>query len=57
MWKGDQNNRLVGIVAKAREKAAIVRVGQFSVSCSTVRDEGRACLHQSDTGRSPAGWQ
>lgn len=39
---------MVGIVAKPREKAAIAKVRQFTVPCSTVRDEGRACLHQAD---------
>lgn len=56
-WKGDQNNRLLGIVAKPREKAAIARVKQFTAPCSMVRDEGRACLHQADAGRNQAAWQ
>lgn len=36
----------MGIPAKSREKAAIVGARRFTVSCSTVGDESRACLHQ-----------
>lgn len=55
--KGNQNNMLVGIFAKPREKAALTRVRWFTVPCSAVRDEGRVCLHWPDTGRSSAVWQ